>query len=123
MKFNFVSEPEQIFPGSCEMHDNTDCSEEDCDGELNEVDEMILAEFFDTGKADDYIAGYFLDFDEEKKIVSIVGEMSEDENAEHTGAYIDAYMVLSRIELFSKEWKISWESEELIDEDGTVITD
>jgi len=25
--------------------------------------------------------------------------------------------------LFSKEWKISWESEELIDEDGTVITD
>ena len=39
MRFNFISEPEQIFPASCDMHDNIDCSEEDCDGELIELDE------------------------------------------------------------------------------------
>ena len=123
MKFNFVSDPDQIYeiPGvCCAMHGNIDpCREDDCDGEKELIEGI---EFFDTGQADDFIAGYFKDFDDEKKIWSIVGEISAVENEEQAGRYVDAYEALSRIEQFAEEWNISWESEELIDEDGTIVT-
>ena len=102
------------------MHGNIDpCREDDCDGEKELIEGI---EFFDTGQADDFIAGYFKDFDDEKKIWSIVGEISAVENEEQAGRYVDAYEALSRIEQFAEEWNISWESEELIDEDGTIVT-
>tara|TARA_B100000029_G_scaffold11981_1_gene12699 strand:+ start:700 stop:1029 length:330 start_codon:yes stop_codon:yes gene_type:complete len=108
MKFNFVSEP-------------TSFPEYDSGDELMEVDEMILAEFFDTGKFDDYVAGYFLNFDEDTKVVSIVGEISEEEIEKEVGEYVDAEDILHRIELFSDEWDITWKSDQLIDHDGTVL--
>jgi len=47
------------------MHGNIDpCREDDCDGEKELIEGI---EFFDTGQADDFIAGYFKDFDDEKK--------------------------------------------------------
>ena len=120
MKFNFVSKP-KIFPDLCEMHRNENCLEYDCDGELMIADEMELAEFFDTGKSDDYIAGYFLNYNEENKVVSIVGEISEEDIEEKAGESVDVDDILYRIELFSRELGVTWISEQLFDHDGTLV--
>ena len=61
MKFNFVAEPK-------------------LDGfidELMEVDEMVLSRFFDTGRPDHHIVGYFMNYNEDTKVISIVGEISK----------------------------------------------
>jgi len=85
------------------------------------ADEMELAEFFDTGKSDDYIAGYFLNYNEENKVVSIVGEISEEDIEEKAGESVDVDDILYRIELFSKELGVTWISEQLFDHDGTLV--
>jgi hypothetical protein len=82
---------------------------------------MELAEFFDTGKSDDYIAGYFLNYNEENKVVSIVGEISEEDIEEKAGESVDVDDILYRIELFSKELGVTWISEQLFDHDGTLV--
>ena len=56
MKFNFVAEPK-------------------LDGfidELMEVDEMVLSRFFDTGMPDHHIVGFFMNYNEDTKVISIV---------------------------------------------------
>ena len=116
MKFNFVAEPK-------------------LDGfidELMEVDEMVLFDFFDTGRPDHHIAGYFLNYDKDTKVISIVGEISEEEIEkeidEHKDKFedfypdhLDAEEILYHIAKFADKWNITWKSHQLIDNNGTVL--
>ena len=62
MKFNFISEPNQIFV------------KEDDYGE-----EIDIFDHFDTDDSDDFIAGYFKEIDYEKGIITIIGELSKED--------------------------------------------
>ena len=112
MKFNFISEPNQIFV------------KEDDYGE-----EIDIFDHFDTDDSDDFIAGYFKEIDYEKGIITIIGELSEQniekllESESHiTGGVPNIYDVAQRIAILNDTWDIEWKTDELRDENNELIS-
>jgi|TARA_X000000368_G_scaffold226981_1_gene179152 hypothetical protein len=111
-KFNFISEPNQIFV------------KEDDYGE-----EIDIFDHFDTDDSDDFIAGYFKEIDYEKGIITIIGELSEEdiekllESESHIrGGVPNIYDVAQRIAILNDTWDIEWKTDELRDEDNELIS-
>ena len=111
MKFNFISEPNQIFV----MEDDYG-------------DEIDIFDHFDTDQSDDFIAGYFKEIDYEKGIITIIGELSEEDiekllelESSISGGAPYIYDVKQRIDILNDTWDIEWKTDELRDENNELI--
>ena len=111
MKFNFISEPNQIFVKEDDYGDQID-----------------IFDHFDTDDSDDFIAGSFKLIDYEKGIITIVGELSKEEiekllesESHIRGDVPNIYDVKQRIDVLNDTWDIEWKTDELRDEDDELI--